>query len=226
MTERWKLRPSDLTLLWEGCKRCFYLDVKEGYGRPWTPFPGAFGEMDALLKTAFEGRDVSEIVPELPPGEVRVSEEFLESQPLQPEGRNSAAYFLGKFDAITEFDDGGYGVIDFKISSPSFDTVPLYSRQLHAHAHALENPAGDSLSLGPVTTLGLICLYPEDLRIDADGRYLFDMDSMWIPIERDDDGFERFIDEVLAPLERDEVPDAAMDCEFCEYRAKAQKTGV
>lgn len=62
-----------------------------------------------------------------------------------------AAFISGRFDIVVSFDDGTYGVIDFKTSNPSKDSALLYSRQLHAYAYALEHSAPPCIK--PVSSL-------------------------------------------------------------------------
>ena len=49
------LSPSDLTFLWDECKRCFYLKVRENFRRPSAPFPSIFGLIDRLMKDIYLG---------------------------------------------------------------------------------------------------------------------------------------------------------------------------
>ena len=68
---------------------------------------------------------------------------------------------------MVSFDDGTYGVMDFKTSNPSSESAELYSRQLHAYAYALEHPAPGKLALSPVTKLGLLYFYPDSINQDS-----------------------------------------------------------
>src|SRR5437764_951732 len=108
------------------------------------------------MKNFYSGKRTHEIAEGIPLGVVKLGENWVTSQPIVVPGRSSTCFVKGKFDKVVRFDDGTYGVIDFKTSQRKSDHVPLYSRQLHAYATALENPAPGTLHLAPVTRLGLL----------------------------------------------------------------------
>jgi hypothetical protein len=58
----------------------------------------------------------SEISPDLPPGGVKLKEKFVKSAPISIPGAKSQCYINGRFEAVIEFDDGSYGIVDYKIS--------------------------------------------------------------------------------------------------------------
>ena len=116
-TKNWKLSPSDFAFLWEECKRCFYLKVARGFFRPRTPFPGIFSVIDQLMNEYFNGRPNAEISETLPPGVVKYGESWVESRALAVPGRESTCFIRGRFDSVLEFEDGSYGIIDFKTTS-------------------------------------------------------------------------------------------------------------
>ena len=76
MDEPIKLSPSDLTFLWDECKRCFYLKYVHSIHRPSAPFPGIFSTIDRLMKGYYEGQPTEKLSSELPPGVIRFSERF------------------------------------------------------------------------------------------------------------------------------------------------------
>ena len=69
MATNWKLSPSDLTFLWEECKRCFYLKVVREISRPFI-MPKIFNKIDSIMNQYFFGKNTTEINPVLPPGTV------------------------------------------------------------------------------------------------------------------------------------------------------------
>ena len=163
MTRCWKLSPSDFAFLWEECKRCFYLKVVCQFARPRSPMPKIFTQIDLLMKQYFSGKSTTDIAPTLPPGVVGFGEQWVESQPISLPDHTSTCFIRGKFDTVVRFEDGSYGVIDFKTSESRSEHVPLYSRQLHAYAYALENAAPGKLQLSPVSRLGLLCVEPSQM---------------------------------------------------------------
>lgn len=220
-----KLSPSDLTFLWDECPRCFYLKVVKGFNRPPTAFPKIFGTIDLLMKRLFEGKTTQEIAPELPPGVVRFGEKWVESEPIRFKEKDQAVYFRGKFDSVVAFDDGSYGVVDFKTTEPSRKHIPFYSRQLHAYAYALEHPGPGKLKLAPVTRLGLLCVEPIDIARDEHKHISYIGDVTWLEIPKDEAGFLDFLTSVKAVLELPEPPEPAEGCVFCQYRAAARESG-
>jgi len=222
----WKLSPSDFAFLWKECKRCFYLKVVRNYHRPFTPLPKIFIKIDGLMKEFFEDKSTAEISSDLPPGVVKFGEKWVESQPIIIPGHNSQCYIRGKFDTVVEFEDGSYGVIDFKTSEAQSAHIQLYTRQLHAYAYALENPAPGKLSLSPITKLGLLCVEPTRIYRESDGRISYSGEATWIECPRNDDQFLDFIGQVLSVLEQPEPPPPAPSCGWCEYRDIARQCGL
>lgn len=225
MPERYALWPSRLTFLYEGCRRCFYLDVVEDLARPDTPFPAVFDRIDAAMKARFAGRDPADLVDGLPTGRLHTPERTLASEPIRFEDAGVELFFRGRVDALAAFEDGTFGVIDFKTTEPDPDRVRLYARQLRAYAHALEHPAGGESERSPVTRLGLVCVEPTAMRVD-EGSYVFEAEPSWHPVERDRDAFRGLLAEVAGLLGRGHPPMPARGCEFCDYRERAQATGL
>ena len=159
----YKLSPSDLTFLWDDCKRCFYLKVVNKIARPSTPMPSIFIKIDGLMKSFYQGKATGELCPDLPPGFVQFGEKWVESQPISLPGYTSACYIKGKFDTVVRFADGSYGVVDFKTSTPKPAHLAFYGRQLHAYAYALEHAEVDKFSLSPISRLGLLVVEPNDI---------------------------------------------------------------
>jgi len=123
--------------------------------------PSIFSKIAGLLKNHYNGKPTSELHIDLPPGVVSHGEEWVRSQTIEVPGHESTCYINGRFDIVVSFDDGTYGIIDFKTSKPSKESAWMYSRQLHAYAYALEHPAPGKLALSPVTKLGLLYFYPD-----------------------------------------------------------------
>lgn len=67
-------------------------------------------------------------MPTLPGGEIIHAEEWVESAPLTLPGQNATVTLRGRFDTVVLFDDGSYGVLDYKTSDPKAAHVPLYAR--------------------------------------------------------------------------------------------------
>src|SRR5206468_919284 len=62
------LSPTDLTLLYEACRRCFYGKVRLGQPPPRTPMTTLWNRLDQLEKARFVGAPASLISPTLRAG--------------------------------------------------------------------------------------------------------------------------------------------------------------
>ena len=212
-----KLSPSELTFLYEGCKRCFYLKKVQDIGQPSMPFPAIFSKIAGLLKDYYDGKRTDALHPSLPPGIVKYGEKWVESQNIPIPGHNNTCFIKGRFDVVIEFDDGTYGVIDYKTGNPENKYSELYSRQLHAYAYALENPAFGSLQLSPVSMLGLLYFYPSQVS-QANIEWLsYDAKIELVKTEKDDQGFLNFLGDVLTTLEAHDYPESSNDCSSCKF---------
>lgn len=226
MIKTWKLSPSDFAFLWEECKRCFYLKVVSNFQRPRPIMPKIFTVIDSQMKRFYAGKRTEEIVEGMPAGSVIYAEKWIESKPVHIEGHSTACFIRGKFDTVLQLNDGTYAVVDFKTSERKAEHVPLYGRQLHAYAYALENATPGKLALAPVSRLGLIVYEPSSY--SHQGRSMAGLGGSvsWIEIPRDDLAFSRFLSEVLTVLELPSAPGGSPACEWCQYRDTSRRTGL
>lgn len=229
MTGRcWKLSPSDFAFLWEECRRCFYLKVVSDYPRPRPAMPKIFATIDEQMKRSFEGRRTEAIAPGMPPGIFDHADRWVESLPIDvhvPEG-TFRCFLRGRIDTLLRLDDGTWAVVDFKTSERRAEHIPLYTRQLHAYAHALERPAPGQLGLGPISRLGLLVFEPEKFSTEPASPGTLTGHLSWIEVPRDDTAFVGFLAEVLTVLERDTPPGGTPLCEWCVYRDASRRTGL
>jgi hypothetical protein len=157
-------------------------------------------------------------------GVVEFGDRWVESNPIVLLDRTSTCFIRGKFDTVVRFDDGSYGVVDFKTSHSKSEHVSLYSRQLHAYAYALEHAAPRKLKLSPVSRLGLLCVEPVDMLAFGENAYAYKAEAVWVKCPRDDEGFLAFLAEVLEVLDRPVPPAGSPTCPFCHYRDAARHT--
>jgi hypothetical protein len=212
--------------LWEECKRCFYLKVVSNFRRPRPLMPRIFTVIDAEMKEYYAGKQTRDVIPSLPPGVVDPSTSWVQSVPLSIPSRTSTCTIRGKLDTVVRFNEGSYGVIDFKTSGTRSQHIPFYSRQLHAYALALENAASGNLSLSPVTRLGLVVFEPNSFSNGSNGQASLIGSVNWIEIPRDDSGFVGFLKEVLDILDLPTPPGGSPSCEWCQYRDASRRTGL
>ena len=220
----YRLSPSDLTFGYQGCKRCFYLKVVNGIAQPSIPLPSIFTQIAGLLKDHYDGKHTTSLHAALPPGMVILGEKYVKSSVIQLPNHQASCYISGRFDIVLSFDDGTYGVIDFKTGNPSRESANLYRRQLQAYAYALEHPAPRALALSPITKLGLLYFYPSGVSQHNLERLSYEAEITWIEIEKREEGFLRFIEEVLDVLELPEAPEHSPNCQWCNYIGKLNST--
>jgi PD-(D/E)XK nuclease superfamily protein len=212
----WKLSPSDLTFLWDECPRCFWLKVAGNLARPRAPFPKIFTLLDLQTKEYFKGKRAEDIAPALRPGRVLHGDRWVRSVPLPILGHGTPVLLGGRFDTALAFDDGTFGLVDFKTTDPKSSHIHLYSRQLHACALAAEHPAPGHLELAPVSQMGLLCVEPTSM-VSLGAGVAYRATRRWVEIRRDDGAFLEFLAGVVSVLERPEPPDPSPQCTFCEY---------
>lgn len=214
--DTWKVSASDLTFLFDECRRCFWLKLVGGLPRPRAPFPKVFSLLDAQTKGFFEGKRTQEMAGALPPGRMIHGERAVRSSLLVLPGHPRNLQIGGRFDAAIRFDDGTFGIVDFKTTVPRPEHVGFYGRQLHAYVLAAENPAPGSLHLRPVTQLGLLCVEPTAM-VRHRGEVAYRGTPRWVDVPRDDQAFLSFLGEVMAVLERRTPPQPSPTCGFCDY---------
>lgn len=197
----YRLSPSDLTFLYEGCKHCFVLKVKHGIAQPSIPLPGVFSAIGALQKDYYSEKRTEDFCPCIPPGVVKYGELWVRSRSVDVPGSESTCFIKGRFDIVAELDEGSYAVLDFKTGKPSDDKTKMYARQLHAYAMALENPARNALQLSPVSKLGLLYFTPDACKQEALTRQSLEGEMQCVEVARDDDAFLSFLAEVVRLLD-------------------------
>ena len=215
-----RLSPSDLTFLYDGCKHCFVLKVKHGISQPSIPIPGIFSIIASLQKDYYSDMRTEDFCPNLPPGVVTHGEKWVRSKPISLEGCKSTFFINGRFDVVATFDDGSYGVLDFKTGNPNEEKTNLYSRQLHSYALALENPAEGAIKLTPISKLGLLYFAPDDCELISVTRQSLQGNLDWIEIPRNDDSFYGFLQEVVQLLDGPLPPPDPENCDWCAYKEK------
>ena len=222
-----KLSPSSLTFLHDECSACFWHHYN-GRPRPATAFPKVFGALDNAQKDFFVGHSTKDIKKSLPAGVIERGKR-VRSEAIALPGTAYRVQFGGETDTILKFSRAGYGVCDFKTSSPGEGASELYGRQLHAYAIALERPAGDALPLAPVSRLGLICFPPDDMielptrattratKPAALKRYAYRTSAVWVEVERNDEAFLNFVANAVKLITRPTMPRSAPNCGWCRW---------
>ena len=223
--QTFKLAPSDMTFLFEDCKRCFYNKVALGVPRPSLPFPGLFTRLDKLEKGFYAQMRTTDVDQSLPPGSFSIGEHWVQSKMHRTPSQKACFFIRGVFDVAIEFDDGTFGISDYKTSSPKSEYMPLYSRQLHAYSLALEYPEQGRLHLAPISTLGILAIDPVEM-IELNGGGAFRLETTWIEVVKDYQAFRAFLSEVFTVLESGTAPAPDPKYRICEYLEVARREGL
>ena len=218
-----------MTFGWDECRRCVYNKVNRSLKRPSLPMPGIFNAIDRAMKECFRGQPIPPHLCDLPPGRFHASDGWVESGPLILPGHRATLTLRGRYDTVLAFDNGTFGVCDFKTVTPKATHVMFYGRQLHAYAYALENPAPGKTTFSPVSRLGLLAWDPSRyVQRDQAGGALngyFGGRLHWLSVPRDDGYFLGFLDEMLTVLERPNPPAASPTCPYCSFLSAGQQFG-
>lgn len=211
----YKLSPSDFAYLYEECKLCYCLKIKDNIYQPSMPMPGVFSAINTRLQGDLVGKSLKDISKELPAGEVVMQEGWVESE-VVPE---TNVYIKGKYDLLVKNQDGTHTLIDLKISQPAVDKIEKYKTQLGAYKYALEHPRnGEPIK---ISMLGLLIFYPDTVEFQ-DGIAKLSFPPKWLEIPCDEAGllsFAKDVDKLLAgPL-----PEEGENCKWCKYRHVGEK---
>lgn len=206
----YKLSPSDFAYLYEECKLCYCLKVKEKIYQPSMQMPGVFSTMNSIMQGSVVGRNLQTISKALPEGTVVKQEGFVESQVVP----GTSLFIGGKYDLLVENPDGTHTVVDLKISKPSDGKAEMYQSQLWAYQYALEHPAKSE----PITIskLALLIFYPDNVTFE-DGVAKLSFPPQWLEISYDQEKFVSFM-EGIDRLLTGPLPPEDPSCKWCAYR--------
>jgi CRISPR/Cas system-associated exonuclease Cas4 (RecB family) len=211
----YKLSPSDFAYLYEECKLCYSLKVKEGIYQPSMPMPGVFSAINTRLQGNLVGKNLKTLSADLPDGVVVRQEGWVESVAVP----GTEVFIKGKYDLLVKEKDGNYILVDLKISQPVEDKIEKYKTQLGAYKFALENPAsGEPIK---ISRIGLLIFYPDTVIFEK-GVARLDFPPKWLEITCDNEGFLSFAQEVDKLL-AGKIPAEDPNCKWCAYRHTGEK---
>lgn len=205
----YKLSPSDFAYIYEECKHCFYLKIKEGISRPSMPFPGVFSALNTRIQGSLVGKNLKTLSNNLPDCEVVTQEGFVESIVIP----GTSCYIKGKYDLLCKNLDSTYTLVDLKISIPDEEKIEKYKTQLTAYKFSMENPKYEKPI--KITRMGLLIFYPDTLSFE-NNTVDINFPPKWMEIPADDKSFLNFIKEI-DDLLNGPIPEENPDCGFCKY---------
>ncbi|MBV8223115.1 MAG: PD-(D/E)XK nuclease family protein [Candidatus Eremiobacteraeota bacterium] len=209
--------PSSFGFLYEECPACYYNTVHGLLRRPQTPFPSIFTQIDRAMKQHFSGPGWHSVSGERRRFKVIAHDGWVRSSPIPVRGHDLTLTIRGTFDSVLRFEDGHHALCDWKTAPVKVDLLPKYSRQLHAYTFALGHPAIDQIQR--LDELGLGVFEPAAFDSSAGSPASLTGGLTWLPMDRDDLAFARFIQAVGQLLALPAAPPPAPTCGFCAYRA-------
>jgi hypothetical protein len=210
--------PSDLVYLLNECHRCFYVKVRRLERLPSLFISGSYSQIDRLERDFYDGKSTAAISPSLPTGVINCSPERVSSAPYIVSDSPVALRFRGAIDAGLAFDDGSFGVCDFKTIDPKSPHLARYAVQLNVYAWSFENPLLPEKAIAPVDTLGLLCLYPAEMLELPGGSVGFRYDDLWVPIPRSEKLLHTAVRLAALVLSLSSPPKLNPECPRCSIR--------
>lgn len=201
---------------------CFSLKVKHRLNYK-GGFPSIFTRMANCTSKFYDGKPTAQICPQLPPGVAKYREQWVRSKPIAVKNGLHQIVIRGKLDAVLAFDDGSFGIVDYKTSKASEEKSIFYQPQLSAYAYALENSDKGGLSLSPIKLLGLLFVTPTSYRAFSDSTSGFYNQTTWLEVGRNDAGFLELLDQIVEVLESPKLADSGAGCELCEFRREVSR---
>ena len=209
-----KISPSDLTYLYASCKRCFYLKYKHNLSQPKIPV-GINNTLDSLFKKRLIKKSINEFIKiPSPQGSIIETGKTIKSASISRSGKLDC-YLEGKYDALIQFDDGTYGIVDFKVSKYSPDKIETFKWQLQAYHYAFTHPYHGAVY--PISKMGLLFIYPADFQPSDNGNYHLPVDMHWVDVQYNEQEFLKFIYKVQDLLSDDKVPARFEKCPYCKF---------
>ena len=232
-TKPFKLSRSRLENFLE-CPRCFYLDRRLGIDRPDGPPFNLNIAVDALLKREFDTyRERGETHPlmqsagveAIPFAHADLEKWRANFTGVQFHHEPTNLIISGAVDDLWVNRSGELLVVDYKATStaetitPAFSYRAGYKRQLEIYQWLFRRN-GFAVS----NTAYLVYANGRKDRPAFESRLDFELTI--IPCEGNDSWVEQCLNDALACLRADSVPDAATACTFCKYRVAARTVEI
>ena len=211
------ISPSDLTFLWNECKKCLWLKYNHKISSP--GFMPLVGPMSAFQEGLYREKETSYLSKDLKPGKVTDWGQKVVSKPIVIDGIETNWRIEGKYDLLITFDDETVGIIDCKVTSSEMneDKVSHYRPQLEAYAYAIEN----SVNTTPrkVSETGLM-MWRVDGAVEKENQtFGFSTNHSYLSAGRKPESFLELVKEVIDCIEGN-MPESGDDCKNCKYVEK------
>ena len=216
MDHVYKFSPSEFAFGYQGCKRCYY-DTKVRNITLTTRFPSVFSKLDKLQKNFYQNQSSKIIDSSLEEG-IIITEDADRTQKSKvlKDKKGRPFYLSGRLDAYIKHKDS-YTIVDFKVTDINPKSIDSYRAQLQCYSLLFENPDDKSLKLTPVKGLGIFCFEPNKIEF-INKVPLFNMNTKYYEIEKNDEKILKYITEVIDFLENKTIPLFNEKCNICEYK--------
>lgn len=222
--------PSGMNAFTE-CPRCFWLEKKHKLKWPRGAYPSLPNGMDAILKKHYDSyrREAAGHPPELVgqvPGKLFQDAKRLKEFRGFGFGRGGIqvqfkeALVTACLDDLLEFEDGTFGVIDYKTrgwAPKEGDTAKYYGTQADGYRWALEKGAG--LKTAPEARF--IYYWPKAISGYAEEAAISAFNVQVVTIQSDPARFEALISQAIICLSGP-IPPHSPTCERCAYVEKRE----
>jgi CRISPR/Cas system-associated exonuclease Cas4 (RecB family) len=216
------LSPNSLNLFLE-CKRCFWLEKKQGIRRP-PHYPYTLNAaVDNLLKQEFDKyRAKRETHPLLVanniPAKLFSDQKLLNRwrdnfQGIRYYNKELNATFFGAVDDILEFQDGKLAPLDYKSTGNKVTKIyDHFQLQMDAYTYLLEKNGYSTPRKGCLT------FYVVDQENEFEDKLPFRKEIHII--DTNPSYIEKLFEEAVETLRKDRAPMPSKDCKFCEWFEK------
>jgi len=209
---RTSIRPSDLTFGYSTCHRCLWLFYWFKLDLP--KMMPLVSPLSAMQEKVFRNMDLQEIDRHLPKGKVTRFGQKVKSQEFMISGEKSRWHIAGKYDLLSENEDGTASLIDCKVSKNEDSQSGRYAPQLEAYVFALEHPAEGEPEV--ISSMGLLKWNPDHVVGDSPSTYAFGVTQKYEEVARDVDGFYALMTACIEMLEG-QLPEPGDKCATCNY---------
>lgn len=217
MTEKPITISATTLALFNDCKRCFWLQVRQKIRRPSGPFPALPGGIDRVLKKYFDDYRVQGLPPELEgkvdaklfPDQVKINNWRMWQRGLAYYDKNLNAQFVSALDDLLVDVDGKYVPFDFKTKGAQVkDGAEIYNQlQMSAYSFLLQANRMETSGYGI-----LMYLWPKEV-----------LKNWVIPFEIELRRVQTYPDEIKKQFKQavsflhGPPPSHVEDCAFCQW---------
>lgn len=216
------LAPSELDYKPKKCPRCFYLEKNKKISPKNFP-PPVFSRFDVVQQAYYKDKNTSDLTAQLPSGKILNKDELPGKVVSEILTDNKGRKFIlgGRPDIVIKFDQGGYGIIDFKTTKISENKSENYKHQLEAYAQIFTKPGSTKSKktplLNPITHMGILQFDPSDIQSHSDNSCNMKMKILFSPLVRDEKLFFKDITKIIDILLENKIPAFTEECNFCNF---------